>query len=67
MPRPANFPLPLIGSSKRPSRIRCESCLDLGAAVRVDGKLLCGVCFLAAASRKAEQRTVQPFESSAPF
>ncbi len=45
MPRPAFYPLPLVAGSKRPSRLRCASCFHVGAAVRVDGMLLCGQCF----------------------
>jgi hypothetical protein len=65
MSRPASFPLPLIGASRRPSRIRCEECFDLGAAVRVDGKLLCGVCFHAVAARKEAVRSDSRAESNA--
>ena len=49
MGRPANFPLPLLSASRRPSMIRCESCFHLGAAVRMGGRLLCGACFRDAA------------------
>ncbi len=65
MSRPPSFPLPLIGASRRPSRIRCEGCFDLGAAVRVDGKLLCGVCFHAFAARKEASRSDPQPESRA--
>jgi hypothetical protein len=45
MGRPANFPLPLLSASRRPSLLRCESCFHLGGVVRVGGRLLCGECF----------------------
>jgi hypothetical protein len=45
MPRPANYPLPLVAGSRRPSMLRCESCFHIGAAVRFGGRLLCGACF----------------------
>ena len=45
MPRPPSYPLPLVAGSKRPSRLRCELCFHIGAAVRVGTRLLCGACF----------------------
>ena len=57
MPRPASFPLPLIGASRRPSLLRCESCFHIGAAVRVGDTLLCGECFLDKAESEQARRS----------
>jgi len=57
MGRPANFPLPLLSASRRPSMIRCESCFHLGAAVRVGGRVLCGACFRDAALDENAKRS----------
>jgi len=57
MGRPANFPLPLLSASRRPSLLRCESCFHLGGAVRVGGRLLCGECFRDAALNEIERRS----------
>ena len=59
MARPANFPLPLVAGSKRPSLLRCESCFHIGAAVRFNGKLVCGECFLEQ-SMNEEARRMEP-------
>jgi hypothetical protein len=61
MGRPANFPLPLLSASRRPSVLRCEACFHLGGAVRVGGRLLCGECFrdasLSEESKNPDYRT----------
>jgi hypothetical protein len=57
MGRPANFPLPLLSASRRPSLLRCESCFHLGGAVRVGGRLLCGSCFRDAAVNEESKRS----------
>lgn len=59
MPRPANYPLPLVAGSRRPSMLRCESCFHIGAAVRFSGRLLCGECFFEQ-SMNEEARRLEP-------
>lgn len=56
MSRHASYPLPLLDAPNRPSRLRCEMCFHAGAAVRVGGKLLCGVCFRDAALSEETKR-----------
>lgn len=63
MPRPANYPLPLVAGSRRPSLLRCESCFHIGAAVRFGGRLLCGECFLEQ-SMNEEARRLEPEDQS---
>jgi len=65
MGRPANFPLPLLSASRRPSLLRCESCFHLGGAVRVSGRLLCGSCFRDAAMNEEAKRSDQRSGSNA--
>jgi hypothetical protein len=66
MPRPPSYPLPLVGGSKRPSRLRCELCFRVGAAVRVGARLLCGACFHDVALSEEAARGERSSVSSAP-
>jgi hypothetical protein len=70
MPRPANFPLPLVGGSRRPSMVRCESCFHIGAAVLVSGRMLCGECFFETSANEEAKRlgmTERGMESEAAY
>jgi hypothetical protein len=60
MPRPANYPLPLVAGSRRPSMLRCESCFHVGAAVHFSGRLLCGECFLEQSMHEEARRSGNP-------
>jgi hypothetical protein len=57
MPRPPSFPLPLVGGSRRPSMVRCESCFHIGAAVLVSGRMLCGECFFEVSASEEAKRS----------
>lgn len=56
MPRPPSFPLPLVGGSRRPSMVRCQSCFHIGAAVHVSGQMLCGECFYEVSAHEEAKR-----------
>jgi len=67
MGRPANFPLPLLSASRRPSMLRCESCFHIGAAVRVSGRLLCGECFFNESMNEEARRSDQHSGADAAY
>ena len=57
MPLPPSFPLPLVGGSRRPSMIRCQSCFHIGATVHVSGQMLCGECFFEVSANEEARRS----------
>jgi len=54
MSRKASYPL--LDTSARRLRLRCQNCFKTGASVRVGDKLLCGPCFRDAAISEEAKR-----------